>query len=208
MKRLFLLFALVAMFVGQAQAQEFDEVDLQGVWDVSSMEGPINNSIMSIKTLVLMDTLVEYDYGYEYEISPRGGFVEDIAYHSRYDSNTNEWEDYTEDVVEIYDFFISNGNKLHIILDDGMPNMSLKFIITELTENSMSLKTFRSRAGESGTINLTKRVSSGVSEVKASDKDKTEKAYYDINGRQHLKPTQGINIVQYSDGSAEKVLRD
>lgn len=203
MKKLFLLFALVAMFVGQAQAQEFDEVDLQGVWDVSSMEGQINNSVVSIKTLVLMDTLVEG----KYEI-PRGGFVEDITYHECYNSDANEWEDYTAGVVEIYDFFISNGNKLHIILDDGMPNMSLKFIITELTENSMSLKTFRPHNGESCTINLTKRASSDVSELKATDKDKTEKAYYDINGRQHSKPTQGINIIQYSDGSAEKVLRD
>ena len=203
MKKLFLLFALVAMFVGQAQAQEFDEEDLQGVWDVSSMEGQINNSVVSIKTLVLMDTLVEG----KYDIRPRCGFVEDITYHDCYNSDANEWEDYTED-VEIYDFFISNGNKLHIILDDGMPNMSLKFIITELTENSMSLRAFRSPHGEGSTINLTKRASSGVNEVKASDSNKTENAYYDINGRQHSKPIKGINIVKYSDGSADKVLRD
>ena len=75
MKKLFLLFALVAMFVGQAQAQEFDEEDLQGVWDVSSMEGPINNCIISIKTLVLMDTICDYGY----EISPRGGFAEEVV---------------------------------------------------------------------------------------------------------------------------------
>lgn len=203
MKKLFLLFALVAMFVGQAQAQEFDEEDLQGVWDVSSMEGPINNCIISIKTLVLMDTICDYGY----EISPRGGFAEEVVYHEYYDNNANEWKDYTED-IEIYDFFISNGNKLHIILDDGMPNMSLKFIITELTENSMSLRSFRTPNGEGSTINLTKRASSGVNEVKASDRNKTENAYYDINGRQHSKPIKGINIVKYSDGSADKVLRD
>lgn len=203
MKKLFLLFALVAMFVGQAQAQEFDEEDLQGVWDVSSMEGQINNSVVSIKTLVLMDTLV--DYG-EDGLIPRGGFAEEVVYHN-YKNSNGEWGDYTED-VNLYDFFISNGNKLHIILDDGMPNLSLKFIITELTENSMSLRSFRTPNGEGGTINLTKRASSGVNEVKASDSNKTENAYYDINGRQHSKPIKGINIVKYSDGSADKVLRD
>ena len=204
MKKLFLLFALVAVFVGQAQAQEFDEVDLQGVWDVSSMEGPLNNCIVSIKTLVLMDTSIVDDW--DGRIIPRAGFVEGMVYHECTNSN-GEWEDYTED-EKIYDFFISNGNKLHIILDDGIPNMSLKFIITELTESSMSLKTFRSANAEGGTINLTKRASSGVNEVKASDTNKTENAYFDINGRQHSRPTQGINIVRYSDGSADKVLKN
>ena len=208
MKKLFLLLALVAMFVGQAWGQEFDEEDLQGVWDVSSMEGPLNNSIVSIKTLVLMDSLKKGDWGdYYYHYYPHGGLAEEVVFHEQYDINTDEWEDYTED-VEIYDFFISNGNKLHIILDDGMPNMSLKFIITELTENSMSLRTFRSPHGEGSTINLTKRTSSGVNEVKASDSNKTENAYYDINGCEHSKPIKGINIVKYSDGSANKVLKD
>ncbi len=193
------------MFVGQAQAQEFDEEDLQGVWDVSSMEGPFNNSIVSIKTLVLMDTLV--DNG-EDRLIPRGGFAEEVVYHESYDGNADEWKDRTEEDVKIYDFFISNGNKLHIILSDEMPNNSLKFIITELTENSMVLRSFRTPNGEGGTINLTKRASSGVNEVKASDRNKTENAYYDINGRQHSKPIKGINIVKYSDGSADKVLRD
>lgn len=207
MKKLFLLFALVAVFVGQAQAQEFDEEDLQGVWDVSSMEGPLNNSIVSIKTLVLMDTLVDYGED-DHDLNPRGGFAEEVVFHYSYDNNANEWWDRTWNIVKLYDFFISNGNKLHIILSDEMPNNSLKFIITELTENSMSLRSFRTPNGEGGTISLTKRASSGVNEVKASDSNKTENAYYDINGRQHSKPIKGINIVKYSDGSADKVLRN
>lgn len=46
---------------------------------------------------------------------------------------------------------------------------------------------------------------SGISSVE-SDNHRTVIGYYDIQGRKMVNPSKGINIIRYSDGSAEKVL--
>ena len=45
---------------------------------------------------------------------------------------------------------------------------------------------------------------SGISSVE-SDKHRTVIGYYDIQGRKMVNPSKGINIIRYSDGTAEKV---
>ena len=49
----------------------------------------------------------------------------------------------------------------------------------------------------------------GTTEIEDGERNDSKwvvKGYYDISGKKHEEPQQGLNIIRYSDGSAKKII--
>ena len=118
-----ILFSLLLVAAMSANAQTFDEVDLIGTWRTPGLTyAPLE--ITNIESIALGDH-INLTYGSR----PRSGFI--INY-------TREGDEYPE-TERILDYFITNNNKLHIIVQD---DYTLHFIIEELTSSSLKVKTY------------------------------------------------------------------
>ena len=126
------LFFLLLISAVSANAQTFDEADLIGTWTTSGLSyAPYK--ITNIESITLCNGL----YSYEGDKRPFSGCITNIT------CIEQGWdgEEYTstDSFENILDFFISNNNKLHIIVDD---QYALHFIIEELTATTLKVKTY------------------------------------------------------------------
>lgn len=180
MKKFTLL--IVCFFAALAcSAADFDETQLIGKWNVTSATGNWNNSIVSIESIVLGDAVCEYTY------QPGERF-----YACGYLTNSNSMEGpsstpYNMSVVNLYDFFISNGDKLHIILDDSMTNNSIRLVIKELNDETMTLESF------DGTAQFVLSKESAAVQSIQSDTSNQSTTIFDVQGRP-VSNTQSGNI--------------
>lgn len=125
-----ILFLLLFVSAVSVNAQSFDETDLTGTWITTGFTYPAYE-ITNIESITFGDDI--YDKGYKATMS---GFLKNLVYTS-YSSGKATTK--TVEVGKIFDYFISNNNKLHIIYDD---NFTLHFIIEELSATTLKVKTY------------------------------------------------------------------
>lgn len=127
MKKILLSLLLVAAM--SANAQTFDEADLVGTWTTTGFTyAPCK--IMNMESITLGIGVYEVWEGERFVTS---GLIKNMTYISPYNNR-----EYTEN-TSILDYFISNNNKLHIIVGD---DYAMHFIIEELSASSLKLKTY------------------------------------------------------------------
>lgn len=121
-----ILFSLLLVAAMSANAQTFDEVDLIGTWRTSGLAyAPLK--ITNIESIALGDNI--------YDGHPQSG---SLINYTHEDDEFNEYIEYPR-TQRILDYFITNNNKLHIIVQD---DYTLHFIIEELTSSSLKVKTY------------------------------------------------------------------
>ena len=101
-----LIVAILSIQIGYAQNIDIDECDLTGKWGLESSEGEFNFSYKQIKIL-LPDSIEVYTESRHTESPESLGVVKYIK------------EDSTINKYGIQDIFITNMNKLHILLWGG-----------------------------------------------------------------------------------------
>ena len=123
-----LFFLLIATAVC-ANAQTFDEADLVGTWTTTGFTyAPCK--IMNMESITLGPGVYEVWEGERFVTS---GLIKNMTHIEPYNNR-----EYTEN-TRILDYFISNNNKLHIIVED---DYAMHFIIEELSASSLKLKTY------------------------------------------------------------------
>ena len=144
-------------------AQTYDEAQLTGVWEPESVEGTLPHGILSIEQVCLGDTVRDIS-----ESEPNGIPCSGLI--NMYMKNK------PSEVLERYvpDFFITNNDKLHIIVGD---DYSLRFKIVELTDRTLVLKSYDGKCS----ITLEKVGTTKVSEVRQQKPNST--AIYNLSGQ-------------------------
>ena len=133
-----ILFLLLFVSAVSVNAQSFDETDLTGTWITTGFTYPAYE-ITNIESITFGDDIYSYDkdsYPYDKGYKTMSGFLKNLVYTS-YSSGTATTK--TVEVGKIFDYFISNNNKLHIIYDD---DFTLHFIIEELSATTLKVKTY------------------------------------------------------------------
>lgn len=220
MKKAFLFF-LLAFIIQYAKAQEFNELDLLGSWELVSCEG----TYPGFTTNPYAD-----EPGDDYDFFPVSkctylylGVVDNsvslpgttgsfnpatvISGGMFYPENTNltateenyydDYENISEISLPISDFSITNQNKLHIttgwLID-------FRFVIETLTGDEMKLKSYDGKC----TVAY-KRVKdpSKVKGVNVSEDSNEE--YYNINGHRIAAPRKGVNIIRRGGKSSKHI---
>lgn len=181
-KLLLLLFALVSVVC--TQAQTYDETELLGKWDVTSITGQVNNTVISFESLYLGDTLVTQ--GEDDRWLAAGYFTKFKCIDG--DSEVyNPQESYTINMEPVYDFFISNNNKLHFVTLDNANQIRL--VIKEWANDVMKLESYDGKTK----IEL-KKDKSSVKSVMADTSEKN--AVYNIRGLKVTQPEKGNIYIQ------------
>ena len=185
----FLLFVVGLLTCGAVHAQQYDETKLLGTWEVVDLNGPMSLQYDSFKSIILGDYL-------KYRPADSYYNPEDIDIISSGCAFGVIGLDYTsekrETVLYVQDFFISNGNKLHIqftisVMDDD--SSSLRFIITDFTDNEIKLTTYDGKTS----FSLRRDQESGAKSIK-TEESSTGKEYYNLNGVRIGSPEPGIVI--------------
>lgn len=196
----FLLFCLITMSanLGFAQTAEVDETQLIGKWTVTEIEGNPTNFVKSFGGFYLGDCFFdtgsipgsdEWKYKAEDYI---GGYMIDMV----------DYDDHTFYAWCLEDFFISNGNKLHIIFKDDHydTNNALRFVIDSFTGGKMILSTYdgkcKIKLDKEGNTNFTPAL-----DIPA----KEEAVYYNLNGIKTSHPQRGMIYIKRESNSAEKI---
>lgn len=180
MKRILLLFFLALAAFGLQAQQQFDEAALLGEWTVSSQVGHPNNQIVSFSNIYLGD--IKYDQ--DGDIIYARGVIYDISLER--DSGIKIWEQHV-----ITDFFISNGNKLHILINnDGYRdyNLTICLKIDKFTDDTLSLSSFD---GTTQLVLTRKNVSKVETVAEAADETAE---YYSLSGLKVQNPGPGLYI--------------
>lgn len=153
---------LLGVSLGMA-AQTYDEAQLTGGWEPKSVEGTLPHGILSIEQVCLGDTFRNIS-DYNPNGIPCSGLINMYM-----KDNPNE-------ILERYvpDFFITNNDKLHIIVGD---DYSLRFKIVELTDRTLVLKSYDGKCS----ITLEKVGTTKVSEVRQQKPNST--AIYNLSGQ-------------------------
>lgn len=165
-----LLFASVCTLC--ALAQTYDETDLVGKWNVTSMTGNVNNCINSFESLYFGDTRVVED-GDEWLCA---GYLGECK------TNDEDGAIQTWIKMPIFDFFVSNNNKLHINTFDG----NIRLVIKEWKDGVMNLETYDGKTK----IEL-KKDTSAVNSVVTETPDNT--SIFDIKGSK-VRTTEKGNV--------------
>lgn len=192
-KLLFTFFA--AMLAIAASAQTFDESLLYGTWTLSEKTGAndVTPLYHSIDEITFSDDIVYYTHysdGEESEDEYVGGvikFVRSEKYQKYDHEDSYEGFDPEPYYEAVHDFSITNGDKLHILLDNDYPLIRLKIIT--LNESTLVVSNY------SGTCTLTfaKSASAKVNTISAT-KTHSNKTY-NLSGQEVAKPTQsGVYI--------------
>ncbi len=157
----------LALFMS-ASAQQFDEADLIGKWDVVSITGELPLGIISFTSLELGDGFYErVDYTYnEVYTGYNSGVVRKMKYIEPDEGNPTY--DYW-----IVDFFICNNNKLHIQIGD---DWTLRFVINEMTKTDLSLSTY----DKSCTVTLKRTNATNITEASQPINNSNT---YNLNGQ-------------------------
>ena len=173
MKKITLLFVcfLAALACGAA---DFDEAQLIGKWNVTSATGNWNNYITSINTIQFGDVKIVREYSWGDYTYWKAGYLANIDFIA--EADFKDIDDYKE-MTFIYDFFISNGNKLHIITDDDLSNNSIRLVIKELNDETMTLESF------DGTAQFVLSKESAAVQTIQSDVTNQSSTIYDVQGR-------------------------
>ena len=211
----FILLVLIAVFGLQLRAAEqFDELDLRGGWELVSYTGTYD---------LFTTPYLDGDGDESYKDLPISDckylYLEDSVYADKYNYTTDNWSTYIfgisdfnpnndyndwfcisglfsrqglpsivddNDIQIITDYFISNNNKLHIQL----PPTSLHFIIESFTDTEMHLKSFDGKFSAHY-----KRISSPAN-VNALTVQSTSEEIYNLNGIKTPTLSKGINIIR------------
>ena len=156
MKKLLLLITLFLAALSQpVNAQEFDELDLVGRWTQKSKTGEFTSykkyeespdiSMQTPEVLLFYEEpniqVNDDSLGVAYYCDPNYPLKE-------YNENTWQWEptgEYGEywEYVGIRDYFISNNNKLHILMRGA--HYALRFRIVSLDASNMTLETLNGK---------------------------------------------------------------
>lgn len=177
MKKILLLLILVSTI--SIKAQTFDETQLSGTWKVENIMGTLPMRIVSFDKLVLEEAMMMWDEeDDDWDWYP--GLIKGIVENGRGHHSPGPKDEY------LLDFFISNGNKLHLIVND---EYSLRFIIDELTNTTLILKTYKG----DGSIMLSKE---NTSSVRCISQDSLSKSStYNLQGQKVERPhVLGVNI--------------
>ena len=194
--------------------EQYDETNLPGLWEVVEKQGTtltlkwIEGEHGDWNWLYLGDMLLtdnngpifdadelpspdEIDYGYH--ISGISGFIAS----TRPDANQDvgiTWD--------IKDFFISNGNKLHLTGCDGWDGV-LRFVIEEFADNTLKIKSYDGNM----TATLKRVESSVVKQVIADNNTGNIEEVYTISGMKAGKNTKGIRIVRRNSKTTKEFSR-
>lgn len=160
-----------------ALAQTYDETDLVGKWNVTSMTGNVNNRIISFESIYFGDTHVVDDADEEEQWLCAG-------YLGECKTNDEDGAIWTWTKMPIFDFFISNNNKLH--LNTFVGSNEIRLVIKEWKDGVMKLETYDGKTK----IELKKDTSALNSVVSETPKNTS---VYDINGRK-VRTTEKGNI--------------
>lgn len=180
----FLLFVVGLLLSGTLQAQQYDESKLLGTWEVVDLDGPMSLQYDSFKSIILGDYVRYY--------ADEPGVVRGCFSGYAFDVYSIKGDrERTEDLY-VQDFFISNGNKLHIdftssVMDDE-PS-SLRFIIKEFTDNEIKLTTYDGKTS----FSLRRDLESSAQSIK-TEETSAEREYYSLNGVRLSSPESGIVI--------------
>lgn len=174
--------------------QQFDELDLLGKWTVTSRTGWLNNSISRAGGFYFGD--IEYNdfEGEDTILCASAGMIYDMKVENGY------WDAHYTNAENLRDFFISNGNKLHIQIvsvDGGNP--TLHFVIDELTETTMKLHTF----DNSCQLILVKE-SSSIAVANADNNDEPVETF-NLRGERVENPTSGIVIERRGSSTTKRL---
>ena len=171
MKKILLMFSLI--FAMSVNAQTFDEALLVGTWKPTTMMGTLPYKIESFTSITLGEYYNEWG-------DRASGLIAALRYEG------GEWV-HNEEGETVLDFYISNNDKLHIIVSG---DYALRFVIEELIETSLKLKTYDGTCA----IELTKESSTGIaSTAKAPEKDA---ATYNLNGQKIDSPQPNMIYIQ------------
>lgn len=191
-----------------ARAEQYDEVNLLGAWEVTERVGE-SAVISAFERNYQMNYLyigemeqTYYDYGTDEEITEVDWDV--CGYPSDTIPPNGYWAEPAEDSSaggngnELMDFFISNGNKLHLQFEHG----TLRFIIESFTDSELKLMTYDKK------FRMTlKRISSPnkVAEVNAASA--IPNGIYDLNGTAVKNPEKGIYVVKTDKETSKRLIR-
>ena len=119
-----ILFSLLLVAAMSANAQTIDEDALVGTWTTPGLAyAPYK--ITNIESITFGDDIYR-------SYQPCSGII------SNYTESDEEGNEYVK-TRRVLDYFITNNNKLHIIVQDYY---ALHFIIEELTPSSLKVKTY------------------------------------------------------------------
>lgn len=209
----FILLVVIAVFGLQMKAAEqFDELDLRGGWELVSFTG--NNDLFTTPGVVSEDgpALSKCKYLYfgelvnpNYEIVAHlPGLAHPVTldainlYGVFYTPQLEEvGEENDDEWIGISDYLISNGNKFHIFF---YGYGSIHFVITSLTAEELTVKSYDGNL----TANY-KRISnpSNVKELTASASAPQET--YDLNGTKADSSTKGVKIIRRGEQVSKEI---
>lgn len=163
-------------------AQTYDETDLLGKWNVTSITGPVNNAIISFESLYLGDSLVTEEDDGKWLVA---GYITKFKC---YDTDCDgQPEAITYAKAPVWDFHISNNNKLHIQCQWCMN--AIRLVIKEWANDVMKLESYDGKTK----IELVKDQSS-VQSVMAEIPCDGE--LYDVQGHKATKTEKGTIYIQ------------
>lgn len=165
-------------------AQTYDETDLLGKWNVSSITGPVNNAIISFESLYLGDTLVTEGKD-DWWLA--AGYITKLKCYDIDAYCYDPQEIVMYDNMPISDFYISNNNKLHI--QSALYMNTIRLVIKEWTNGVMKLESYDGKTK----IELVKDQSS-VQSVMAEIPCDGE--LYDVQGHKATKTEKGSIYIQ------------
>lgn len=189
MKKFLFSIALLLACTMQISAQSFSEEQLEGTW-ISNNDGTEYDDYFGSIQQLKIGNFMDKD---EYNAIYRAGIIAYEWTEKAKEENKNNHSFKKNATKHILDYFITDNNRLHLIIGD---RFSLRFKILELSNNTLKLQT------KKGIMTFTK-TTTGVQGLKVNT-EITEKARYNINGQRLTRPEKGINIVQMSDNSARK----
>ena len=181
---------LMVMATFGVKAEQYDEVNLLGKWEITERAGQY--------------LILEYFEDCEFE----GNQVKYISFgqcivDERFPSNGIflDNSNYEDADWSIYDFFISNGNKIHIMLVEGQ-YPSLHFVIDSFTDSELKLHTYDNK------MHMTlKRVANPNKVGEIHEVVSSQNGIYNLNGTKVENPDKGIYVVKTGSETSKKMIR-
>ncbi len=176
-----------------AHAEQYDEVDLLGRWDVTSFSGEISTVAPGVGTKSFTSI---YFGAYMHDCSLFNGYIYNYIF---VDCDNNYHSD-NEEMPLIEDFFISNGNKLHIIYGNDYSS-SMRFVIKSFSDDRLVLENYE------GTCHIElKKAASGINAPQLIEKEGTDE-YYNLNGIRISNPDEGLYIKRAHGKKGELIIK-
>lgn len=203
MKKFLLLMSfIVAALIAKAN-QQYDERDLLGTWEITEREGSTPLWAYWEADEFCKGEIKFFQFGFD-----EGGV------NSSYDIKDYElagaifWSNPLLPkpngagcYVPIGDFFISNGNKLHVVYGDDDYFNTLMLEIESFTDSELKLVSFN------GKMRLTlTRITGTLVSADMSTADIEPTSIYTLDGMKVKEPGKGIHILKINNEENKKVL--